>query len=368
MPTSRYFGRPGFRHDEPERAAVLLVNLGTPEAPTPRALRRYLGTFLADPRVVEAPRWLWRLILHGIVLRTRPRRSAAAYASIWGASGSPLLVQSERLRERLAASLGLGTNSRLALALAMRYGEPSIGRALRDLAERGMRRLLVLPLYPQYSATTTASVFDALAAEFGRWRWLPELRFLVGYHDDPAYLGALAASVREATAGDPPQALLCSFHGIPERYFRAGDPYFCQCQRTARELGERLGLDRERILVGFQSRFGREPWLRPYTDELLERLPRQGLRDLAVICPGFAVDCLETLEEIAVQGRERFLAAGGERFRYIPCLNDRADHAEALAGLIRRQLCGWPEAADPGAPAPPAVARAAARVRFSASE
>jgi ferrochelatase len=364
MPAPSYFGRPGFRHHEPERAAVLLVNLGTPAAPTAAALRRYLAEFLSDPRVVEAPRWLWRIILHGIVLRFRPRRSAAAYAAIWGPEGSPLAVLSEALRARIAQVLGLTPESRLIVALAMRYGEPSIPRTMRALAEAGVRRLLVLPLYPQYSATTAASVFDAVAAELMRWRWLPQLRFLTGYHDEPAYQEALAASVREAIAAEPPQALLCSFHGIPKRYFDAGDPYFCHCQRTARELGERFGWPRDRLFVGFQSRFGREPWLEPSTDALLQRLPGEGIRDLAVICPGFAVDCLETLEEIAIQGKERFLAAGGERFRYIPCLNDRPAHAEALAALIRRQLLGWPEAEEPAGPARAERERAERKDRF----
>lgn len=365
MPSPRYVDRPGFPHDEPERAGVLLVNLGTPQAPTAKALRRYLGEFLADPRVVELPRWLWRLILHGIVLRIRPRRSAAAYASIWRPEGSPLAVLSDALRARIADALGLHPNSRLLIALAMRYGEPSIPRRLRELAEAGVRRLLVLPLYPQYSATTVASVFDAVAKELMRWRWLPELRFLMGYHQEPGYLDALAESVRPTLAKDPPHALLCSFHGIPERYFRAGDPYFCHCQRTARELGERLQWPAERLYVAFQSRFGREPWLRPYTDELLARLPGQGIRDLAVLCPGFAVDCLETLEEIAIQGKERFLAAGGERFRYIPCLNDGASHAAMLASLIRKHLQGWPEADDPAASALADKARAQRQRAFA---
>jgi ferrochelatase len=362
--TIRYRGRGDYRHGEPTRAAVLLVNLGTPDAPKVRPVRRYLAEFLADPRVIELPRLLWRLILHGIILRIRPRRSAHAYAQIWAEEGSPLLVGSAALARATAAALGCREGGALEVALAMRYGRPSIPEALRNLHDRGLRRLLVLPLYPQYSGTTSASVFDAVAEELRRWRWLPELRFLTDYYREPDYLDALAASIREHwTVHGRPQRLLFSFHGIPERYFRNGDPYHCQCHYTAREVATRLELAAGEWQVAFQSRVGREPWLRPYTDETIAALPGRGVKSLAVVCPGFAIDCLETLEEIAMQNREAFLAAGGERFDYIPCLNDRAEHAALIANLIRRAASDWPELADPGAPA---AEDAEARARFEA--
>jgi protoporphyrin/coproporphyrin ferrochelatase len=360
----RFLGRADYRHGEPVRAAVLLVNLGTPDAPQSAPVRRYLAEFLADPRVIELPRLLWRVILHGVILRLRPRRSAHAYAQIWGKDGSPLLSGSEALRRATAAALGCAEDGALGVALAMRYGRPSLREVLRDLHARGMRRLLVLPLYPQYSGTTTASVFDAIADELKSWRWVPELRFLTDYYREPAYLDALAASVREHwQAHGRAGRLLFSFHGIPERYVRNGDPYHCHCQYTAREVAQRLELAVDAWQVSFQSRVGREPWLRPYTDETVAALPGRGIKSLQVVCPGFSIDCLETLEEIAMQNRDAFLGAGGERFEYIPCLNDRADHAALMAALIRRTAGDWPELVDPGAEA---CGDEAARARFEA--
>jgi ferrochelatase len=342
-----YFGRPDFQHDQPELDAVLLVNLGTPAKPTTGDVRRYLAEFLADPRVIELPRWLWRLILHGVILRIRPARSAHAYQQVWTEAGSPLLALSEKLRGAVATRLDAGGQRPIAVGLAMRYGKPSIADTLRALAARNLRRLLVLPLYPQYSATTTASVFDAIAHELSHWRQLPELRFVTDYWAEPAYLDALAESVRRAEAErGRAEHLLFSFHGIPHRYFRAGDPYHCQCHGTARAVAERLGREPASYTVAFQSRVGREEWLRPYTDETIAALPARGVRSLAVICPGFAVDCLETLEEIAMQNRDSFLAAGGTRFDYIAALNDAAAHVDALARVIERHTRGWP-ALDP---------------------
>ncbi len=360
----RFLGRPNFQHGETPSAAVLLVNLGTPDAPQTGAVRRYLAEFLSDPRVIELPRLLWWMILHGVILRIRPRRSAHAYATIWGKKGSPLLTGSQTLRDATAAALGCDSGSVMTVALAMRYGRPSLPEVMRELHARGVRRLLVLPLYPQYSASTSASVFDAVADELKTWRWLPELRFLTDYYREPAYLDALAASVEEHwTAHGRAQRLLFSFHGIPQRYFTSGDPYHCHCQYTAREVATRLGLAADAWQVSFQSRVGREPWLQPYTDKVVEALPGQGVRELQVICPGFSIDCLETLEEIAMQNRDAFIEAGGTRFEYIPCLNARADHAAMMASLIRRSTADWPEMADPGA-AP--AADAASRARFEA--
>lgn len=330
---------------EPARApsvGVLLTNLGTPDQPTPRALRKYLKEFLWDPRVVELPRLKWWLILHLFVLTTRPRQSAKLYQKIWTPEGSPLLTTSARLTEAVTAILRSDLDAPIEVALGMRYGRPSVAEALRDLKRRGSTRLVCLPLYPQYSATTTASTFDALAAELTSWRAVPELRTIHQYHDDPAYIAALAASVRELweTQGGSDKLLL-SFHGIPLRYSTGGDPYPRQCLETARLLREELGVAADRYEVAFQSRFGREPWIEPATDATVEALARAGVGSLDVLCPGFAVDCLETTEEIDQLNRELFLAHGGQRFRYVPCLNDRPDHARLLAALIARNLRGW---------------------------
>ncbi|MDZ7750478.1 MAG: ferrochelatase [Gammaproteobacteria bacterium] len=345
-----YIGESEFRHDSSGSLGVLLTNLGTPDAPTTAAVRRYLAEFLWDPRVVETPRWLWALILHGVILRIRPRRSAALYREVWTDEGSPLLTISHRQREAVAAELTARRQGPVAVALGMRYGSPSIADALEELRGANVDRLLVLPLYPQYSATTTASTFDAVADVLKTRRRLPELRFVTHYHDRPDYIAALAASVRESFArhGEPDR-LLFSFHGLPRRYLLAGDPYFCECQKTARLLATALGLVQERWAVSFQSRVGREEWLRPYTDELLKEWAAAGVGHVQVVCPGFSADCLETVEEIDQQNRAFFLGAGGETFHYIPALNDRPDHVAALTGLILDHLQGWPgQAVDAG--------------------
>jgi ferrochelatase len=336
-----------FQHGERETAAVLLVNLGTPDAPEPRALRRYLAEFLADPRVIELPRAFWLPLLYGVILPLRAGRSAHAYRQVWLPEGSPLRVHSERLAAELERTLA-AQGAPLPVRLAMRYGSPSIPAVLGRLRDEGLRRLLVLPLYPQYSASTTASVHDAVGAELRRWRWQPELRTVTDYHREPAWLDTVAASVRAHwQAQGRGERLLFSFHGIPRRYFLAGDPYHCQCLASAREIASRLGLGAEQWSVSFQSRVGREEWLRPYTDETIGALARSGVQQLDVVCPGFAVDCLETLEEIAMQNADVFVAAGGRQLRYIPALNAQPAHAEALAALVRRHAAGWPEL-EPG--------------------
>ena len=361
----RYLGQADYSHGSPATVGVLLVNLGTPQAPTKSAVRRYLAEFLADPRIVEWPRWLWRLVLHGIVLRVRPARSAALYAKIWTPEGSPLLTGTMALAEGVKTALKAERPGPIEVRVAMRYGAPSISSALRDLAAAGARKLLVVPLFPQYSGTTSASVLDAVGAELSSWRWVPDLRFVADYHVDPRYIEALARSVeahwqRQGRA----ERLVLSFHGIPERYFRAGDPYFCQCQATARRLRERLDLREDEMIVCFQSRVGRQKWLKPYTEQVLSELPGQGVRHVQVLCPGFSIDCLETLEEIAMTNRTRFLTAGGEQFEYIPCLNAGADHVGAIADLILRHGQGWPELDPTWDGARAAALRATSRSRY----
>jgi protoporphyrin/coproporphyrin ferrochelatase len=343
----RYYGQTEFIHGTEPRLGIVLVNLGTPAAPEPAALRRYLAEFLSDPRVVEIPRLAWKIILHGIILRTRPQRSAKAYAKVWTDRGSPLMANSQLLAERLEQELGHRIPGPHKVALAMRYGEPHIDRVLRDLQSQGVRRLLILPLYPQYCAATTASVADAVFASLGQWRWVPELRLIGAYHDDPGYIEALAQSIRrhwdEQGRGDK---LLVSFHGMPRATLDAGDPYYCHCHKTARLLADALALPENEWEMAFQSRFGRAEWLQPYVAERLEALPAEGVKNLTVVCPGFACDCVETLEEIAMEGSSSFKAAGGERFTYVPALNAEPAHVQLLAAMIRRHAAGWPEASD----------------------
>ena len=324
---------------------VLLVNLGTPAAPTAAAVRPYLAQFLGDRRVIEYPRLLWLAILHGVILRIRPRRAAHAYSRIWTAQGSPLRVLSEALARRLAATLASLRPGPVRVELAMRYGSPDVFQTIVRMQREGVRRLLVLPLYPQYSATSTGSVLDAVADSVKRLRWPPELRTINDYHDRPGYIAALADSVRAHWAQHGRgETLLLSFHGIPERYVNNGDPYYDQCMATARLLRQALGLTDAEAIISFQSRVGRERWLHPYTDETVRELGRRGLKRVDVISPGFAVDCLETLEEIAMQNAEFFREAGGGTLSYIPCLNDGDAHATMLSELIVQHLQGWPEA------------------------
>jgi ferrochelatase len=347
----RFRGRRDFTHDSGATVGVLLINLGTPDAPTTSAVRRYLAEFLSDPRVVEQPRWFWLPILHGVILQLRPRRSAAAYRTVWTDEGSPLLVISKRIAGAIEDALEKSLGYPLPVALGMRYGNPSIDEALSALAERGATRIVVLPLYPQYSGSTTGSAFDGVAAALRRWRWVPDIRFISSYHDDASYIAALAESVRafraEHGTGD---RLLLSFHGIPERYFLAGDPYYCHCQKTGRMLAEALQLDDDHWALSFQSRVGPEAWLRPYTEEVLDTWAREGVARVDVMAPGFAADCLETLEEIADRYGERFAAAGGT-LRYIPALNDAETHIEALSARLLPEIRHWGLDAAGGDPA-----------------
>ncbi|HLF96956.1 MAG TPA: ferrochelatase [Methylococcaceae bacterium] len=312
------------------KTGVLLVNLGTPARPSASAVRGYLSEFLSDPRVVELPRWLWQIVLNGFILPLRAGKSARAYRRIWMQEGSPLLVLSRSLTAKVRQRLG----ENYEVVLGMRYGRPSIPEALEALRQARVGRLLVLPLYPQYAAATTGSTFDAVARVLQNWRYVPSLSLVSDYHDHPAYLRALAEGIRRAREGDDAPYLLFSFHGLPERSRTLGDPYADQCRRTAEGVAERLGLPATRWGLAYQSRFGRAEWLKPYCVDALRELAARGVTAVDVVCPGFAVDCLETLDEIARENRRIFLDAGGERFRYLPCLNDTDAHAELLAGLL----------------------------------
>lgn len=347
-----YYGRSNFDHTAPALTGVLLINVGSPAAPTADAVRPYLRQFLGDPRIIEFPRWLWWPLLNGIILNTRPRRSARLYRNIWTEAGSPLLVNLQRQGEALRVQLQERTSVAIAVAVGMRYGKPTLGEAMRQLDQAGVRRLLVLPLYPQYSATTTATSLDGVFDELRRWRWLPELRTITHYPDHPGYIGALANSIEEHwQAHGKAERLLFSFHGIPRSYFEQGDPYFCECQKTVRLLVNRLALAEADYAVSFQSHFGPVEWLRPYTDETLAEWGRQGIRSVQVVAPGFSGDCLETIDELGREGRATFLEAGGDSFAYIPALNDRPDHITALTDLVLTHLQGWELRTEPKAEA-----------------
>jgi ferrochelatase len=341
----RFESSPEFEHGLPESLGVLLVNTGTPDAPTPEAVRRYLKEFLSDRRVVELPRLLWLPVLYGYILRTRPVESAAAYRKIWTDQGSPLLLHMKDIASALQEKLSVRLSGATHVEIGMSYGKPSIDSALASLYQNFARRLLVMPMYPQYSGSSTGSVFDAVTAALKRRRWIPELHFINHYHDSAGYISALAASTRDFwDLHGRGERLLFSFHGLPRRMLDEGDPYHCQCHKTARLVAESLELDEGDWQVGFQSRLGRQEWLRPYTDDILESWAAEKLGKIDVISPCFAVDCLETLEEIAIRYASDFSAAGGGELRYIPALNARDDHISFLSRLIERNVAGWPEA------------------------
>ncbi len=325
--------------DQPPCTGVLLTNLGTPDTPATKDVRRYLAEFLSDPRVVEVARPVWWLVLHGVILRTRPRRSAKSYAKIWTDQGSPLMLHTRHQATALEASLNENAPGAFRVEPAMRYGQPSIASALDRLRQANAQRLVILPLYPQYSATTTASTFDAMSSTLRGWRWIPAFNFINQYHDHPAYIEALANSVKRFQAEHgPAERLLISFHGIPEEYAAAGDPYPDQCQHTAELLARSLKLSPDQWGYSFQSRMGSKAWIQPYTDETLKQWGAAGVRKVQVICPGFPADCLETLEEIGEENRDYFIQAGGREYHYIPALNDAPEHIAMLARLVNEQL------------------------------
>ena len=321
-----------------KKTGILVTNLGSPDAPTPKALRVYLAEFLSDPRIVEIPRLIWLLILHGIILRVRPKKSAKAYKSIWTENGSPLIYISQQQADKIAEKLK-AHNHNVEVELAMRYGNPSVEAGLEKLRDKGITRIIVLPLYPQYSSPTTGSTFDAIARVLKKWRWVPELHFINGYHTNPLYIESLANSIQEDLGKHgTPQKIVFSYHGMPRQFLDHGDPYHCLCHQTTRLVVEKLGLDKDLVMTTFQSRFGKAEWLKPYTDVTLESFPKEGIKDIAIISPAFSADCLETLEELEDENREIFEEAGGEKYRYIAALNDRNDHIDALYDVLKPNL------------------------------
>ncbi len=331
-----------FTHAQADKVGVLISNLGTPTAPTKQALKPYLKQFLSDPRVVEIPRIIWWCILNLIILRLRPKRSAEAYKTVWTDEGSPLLVHTKNQAKGLTDKLKAEYGDNVVLSYAMRYGEPSVGNAIDDLLSQGARKIVVLPLYPQYCASTTGSTFDAVAEDFTKRRWLPDLRFVSHYHDNPEYIKCVANKIREHWETHArADKLMFSYHGIPKRYLLNGDPYHCECYKTSRLIAEDLGLQESEYMTSFQSRFGREEWLTPYTDFTLKAFPEQGVKSVQVICPGFSSDCLETIEEIGEENREYFEEAGGERYEYIEALNSDDAHLSMLFNLIKDNMQGW---------------------------
>jgi ferrochelatase len=345
-----YQTEPTFAHGTPAKTGILLVNLGTPDAPTAKAVRPYLKEFLGDPRVVEIPRAIWWLILNGIILNTRPKKSAAKYATIWMPEGSPLRVHTEKQTSLLQGYLSQRTKAPFVVDYAMRYGNPSIASVLRKLRELNCQRILVVPMYPQYAASSSGTAFDIVFAEVQNMRNTPALRTIRNFHDYPGYIKALANNINEYwMKNGRPEKLVMSFHGLPQFSLDKGDPYHCECHKTGRLLAQELGLKPEQYFISFQSRFGKAEWLKPYTTATLQELGKKKTKRVDVVCPGFVADCLETLEEIAMEGKEDFQHAGGGEYHYIPCLNERNDWMHALTELVMENLQGWliePDAAD----------------------
>lgn len=338
----KYNGTTSFDHSKKDKIGVLVTNLGTPQAPTKQALKIYLKEFLSDPRVVEVPRLIWWFILNLVILNIRPKRSAHAYQTVWTDEGSPLMIHTKNQADKIRKSLHQQYGDDVIVKFAMRYGHPAINEVIDKMLQEGVTKLLVLPLYPQYSASTTASTFDAIAADFTQRRRLPDFRFISHYHDFPPYIKALGDKVKAHwQQHEQADLLILSYHGVPQRYLDNGDPYHCECYKTSRLVAEYLGLDKNKVKTTFQSRFGREPWLKPYTDHTLQALPKEGIKSVQIMCPGFSADCLETIEEICIENRDYFLEAGGERYEYIEALNSDDQHIDALVELINNNLQGW---------------------------
>ncbi|KMT66102.1 ferrochelatase [Catenovulum maritimum] len=338
----KYQGTANFEHNSKAKIGVLITNLGTPEAPTKSGLRKYLKQFLSDPRVVEVPRLLWWFILNGVILNIRPSRSAKAYQGVWTEQGSPLMVHTQNQHAALKKQLTKEFGEQILVEFAMRYGQPAISDVIESMQQQGVTKLVVLPLYPQYSAATSASTFDAISDDFKQRRWLPDFRFISHYHDDLNYIKALANKIKQHwQINGQAEKLVFSYHGVPQKYLDKGDPYHCECYKTSRLVAEQLGLNKDQYITAFQSRFGREEWIKPYTDASLKSFAQQGIKFVQVVCPGFSADCLETIEEIGEENRDYFLEAGGEKFEYIPALNSDAEHIDALAEIIKSNIQGW---------------------------
>ena len=333
----KYVGEKDYEHGMQAKVGVLITNLGTPEAPTKKALRPYLKEFLSDPRVIETPKLIWQVILNGVILNTRPAKSAKSYKSVWTDSGSPLYDIAKKQQAQLAKAL-----PNLVVGLAMRYGNPSIESQLIKMRDQGVRKILIFPMYPQYCAATTASTFDKVAQVLTKWRWIPEVRFINEYYQDELYIEALANSIKAfRKEHGTPDLTVFSYHGIPKAYLDKGDPYHCFCHATTRLVKEHLALTDSDVMTTFQSRFGPAQWLRPYTDEVLKELPGKGVKNIHIIAPAFSADCLETIEEIDQENREYFMESGGESYNYIPCLNDSEDHIKLFTKLIKQHTQGW---------------------------
>ncbi len=338
----KYIGEKDYEHGSKEKIGVLITNLGTPDAPNKKELKVYLNQFLSDPRVIELPKFLWQIILKLVILQIRPSKSAEAYKQIWTDKGSPLLDIANRQLNKIQSSFS-SKNENIVFEVGMRYGNPSIPDALLKLQKKQVRRLLVLPMYPQYCAATTGSTFDEVTNVLQKWRWIPEMRFINQYFEEKNYIEALSNSIKSFwKKTSKPQKIIFSYHGIPKRYLTNGDPYHCFCLKTTRLVKEYMGLSDDEIMTTFQSRFGREEWLKPYTSETLKELPKQGIKNIHIISPGFSSDCLETLEELEEENKEYFMESGGENYHYIPCLNDHDDHIDVFVNLIKKHTQGWP--------------------------
>ena len=337
----KYIGDKNYEHGSKEAVGVLITNLGTPDAPEKKELKVYLNQFLSDPRVIELPKILWQILLKLVILQVRPSKSAEAYKKIWTKNGSPLLDISKRQLKKIKSSFSL-SHPNMIFEVGMRYGNPSIPNALRSLQKQNVRKLLVLPMYPQYCAATTGSTFDEVTNVLQKWRWIPELRFINQYFEDDKYIEALSNSVSSFwEKHSKPQKIIFSYHGIPKKYLLNGDPYHCFCLKTTRLIKEKMGLSDDEIMTTFQSRFGKAEWLQPYTSETLKELPKRGIKDIHIISPGFSSDCLETLEELEEENREYFMESGGEQYKYIPCLNDDDEHIDVFVNLIKKNIQGW---------------------------
>mgnify|MGYP000106031416 CR=1 FL=1 len=339
----KYEGEKDYKHGSKENLGVLITNLGTPDKPETKELRRYLKEFLSDPRVIEVPKFIWQIILRFIILNLRPQKSAKLYKSIWKKKGGPLLVMLEKQRRGIKKILRNKLKN-VKIEIGMRYGNPNVKLGLEKLRKQRCRRILVLPLYPQYCAATTGSTFDKVTEVLRRWRWIPEIRFVNNYFEESMYIECLVKSIKESWKKDgKTQKLIFSYHGVPKKYLLKGDPYYCFCQKTTRLVAERMKLKKRDYITTFQSRFGPGEWLQPYTDKTLEELPKKGIKKIHILSPGFSSDCLETLEELEVQNKENFLSSGGERYNYIKCLNDDPQHLKMLGFLILNHIKGWSE-------------------------